>query len=34
MVAINKGERLNGILGENARNMFVYGLLTTIGLIL
>lgn len=34
MVAINTGERLNGILGENARNMFVYGLLTTIGLIL
>ena len=34
MVAINKGERLNGILGDNARNMFVYGLLTTIGLIL
>ena len=34
MVTINKGERLNDILGENARNMFVYGLLTTIGLIL
>lgn len=34
MVAINKGERLNGILGENARNMFVYGLLVSLGLII
>lgn len=34
MVAINKGERLNDILGENARNMFVYGLFTAIGILL
>ena len=34
MVAINSGKRLNDILGENARNMFIYGLLTTIGLLL
>ena len=33
-VAINSGKRLNDILGENARNMFIYGLLTTIGLLL
>lgn len=34
MVAIGSGARLNQILGENARNMFIYGLLVAIGLIL
>ena len=34
MVAINHGTLLNEILGTNARNMFVYGLLVTIGLLL
>ena len=34
MVAINNGTRLNDILGENARNMTAYGILTTIGLLL
>jgi len=34
MVAIHSGQRLNGILGTNARNMFVYGILVAIGLLL
>jgi 1,4-dihydroxy-2-naphthoate octaprenyltransferase len=34
MVAIGSGVRLNGILGENARNMFIYGILVTIGLLI
>ena len=34
MVAINHGALLNEILGINARNMFVYGILVTIGLLL
>ncbi len=34
MVAINHGTQLNNILGTNARNMFVYGLLVTIGMLL
>ena len=34
MVAINNGKRLNDILGENARNMFVYGILLALGLLI
>ena len=34
MVKIEKGCELNRILGETARNMFIYGTLTTIGLLL
>ena len=34
MVAIGSGARLNQILGENARNMFIYGLLVAIGLLM
>ena len=34
MVAINSGKQLNDILGENARNMFIYGILLTIGLLI
>ena len=34
MKQINSGKALNGILGETARNMFIYGLLVTIGLLL
>ena len=34
MVGIGSGTRLNGILGENARNIFIYGILVTIGLLL
>ncbi len=34
MVAIGSGVRLNEILGENARNMLVYGLLVAIGLLI
>ena len=34
MVAINHGKQLNDILGTNARNMFFYGLLVTLGLLL
>ena len=30
----NKGFGLNKILGENARNMFIYGLLLSIGFLL
>ena len=31
---INKGFGLNKILGENARNMFIYGILLSIGFLL
>ena len=34
MKTINKGFQLNQILGENARNMFIYGILTTIGILI
>ena len=34
MKKINHGRQLNMILGETARNMFVYGLMVTIGLLL
>ena len=34
MKAIGKGRELNNILGENARNMFVYGLLCSLGFLL
>lgn len=34
MVRIDHGRALNGVLGETARNMFVYGLLVSIGIIL
>lgn len=34
MAKINKGKALNGILGETSRNMLVFGLLLTLGLIL
>lgn len=34
MVRINEGHALNGILGETARNIFIYGLLVSIGLLL
>lgn len=34
MKKINHGRELNKILGETARNMFVYGLMVTIGLLL
>ena len=34
MVKIGSGTQLNGILGENARNMFIYGILVTIGLLI
>jgi len=34
MVRINKGKALNLILGETARNMFIYGLLVAIGVLL
>lgn len=34
MVRINEGYALNGILGETARNIFIYGLLVSIGLLL
>lgn len=34
MVAIDKGFALNSVLGDTARNMFVYGLLVSIGIIL
>ncbi len=32
MKTINRGFQLNQVLGENARNMFVYGILVTIGI--
>lgn len=34
MVKINKGKALNAILGKTARNMFVYGLLVSLGLLI
>ena len=34
MKVINRGYGLNKILGENARNMFIYGLLESIGFLL
>lgn len=34
MVKINKGKELNNILGETSRNMLLFGILLTIGLIL
>jgi len=34
MVKINKGKDLNKILGETARNMFIFGLMLTIGLLI
>lgn len=34
MVRINKGKALNHVLGDTARNMFLYGLLVSIGLLL
>lgn len=34
MVRIDHGRALNGVLGETARNMFVYGLLVSIGILL
>lgn len=34
LVSIDRGAALNEVLGETARNMFVYGLLTAVGLLL
>ncbi|MCD8291256.1 MAG: 1,4-dihydroxy-2-naphthoate octaprenyltransferase [Prevotella sp.] len=34
MVRINKGEALNAVLGDTARNIFVYGVLVSIGILL
>ena len=34
LVTINHGKRLNEVLGENARNMLIYGLLLVVGLLL
>lgn len=34
MVSIGSGKRLNDILAENARNIFIYGILVTVGLLL
>ena len=34
MVRIDHGRALNGVLGETARNMFVYGILVSIGILL
>lgn len=34
MVRINKGKALNRVLGDTARNMFLYGLLVSVGLLL
>ena len=34
MVRIDHGRALNGVLGETARNMFVYGLLVSIGILI
>ena len=34
MVHIDHGRALNGVLGETARNMFVYGLLVSIGILI
>ena len=34
MVRIDHGRALNGVLGETARNMFVYGLLVSVGILI
>lgn len=34
MIRINKGKALNGVLGDTARNMFIYGLLLSVGILL
>ncbi len=34
MVCINKGKELNAVLGDTARNIFVYGLLVSIGILI
>ena len=34
MKRIKVGKELNNVLGQTARNMFVYGLLATIGILL
>lgn len=34
MVRINKGKALNMVLGDTARNMFIYGLLLSVGILL
>lgn len=34
MVRINKGKALNMVLGDTARNMFIYGLLLSVGVLL
>jgi len=34
MKRIKVGRELNNVLGQTARNMFVYGLLATIGILL
>lgn len=34
MVRINKGKALNGVLGDTARNMFIYGLLVSLGVLI
>ena len=34
MVRIDHGKALNGVLGETARNMFVYGLLVSVGILI
>ena len=34
MAKINRGKALNGILGETSRNMLIFGILLTLGLIL
>ncbi len=33
MVRINKGKALNAVLGDTARNMFIYGLLLSVGIL-
>jgi len=34
MVRINRGKALNMVLGDTARNMFVYGLLVSAGVLI
>lgn len=34
MVRINKGKALNGVLGDTARNIFIYGLLVSLGILI
>ena len=34
MKAIKRGKALNGILADNARNMFIYGVLFSVGVVL